>query len=51
MKLATIRTPAGMSAVRVGHARKPARYLAEGMELVTRVNGIGECRIIMIKGA
>jgi acylpyruvate hydrolase len=39
-------TPGG-----VGHARKPARYLAEGMELVTKISGVGECRNIMIKGA
>jgi acylpyruvate hydrolase len=39
-------TPGG-----VGHARKPPRYLTAGMELVTRVNGIGECRNVMIKGA
>jgi acylpyruvate hydrolase len=37
-------TPGG-----VGHARKPARYLAEGMRLVTRVEGVGECRNIMVK--
>jgi acylpyruvate hydrolase len=45
VKLASIRTAAG-----AGHAHKPARYLAGGMELVTRVNGIGECRNIMMKG-
>ena len=39
-------TPGG-----VGHARKPPRYLTAGMELVTRVNGIGECRNVMIKGS
>jgi acylpyruvate hydrolase len=39
-------TPGG-----VGHARTPPRYLTEGMELVTRVEGVGECRNIMIKGA
>ena len=39
-------TPGG-----VGHARKPARYLAEGMELVTKISGVGECRNIMIKEA
>jgi acylpyruvate hydrolase len=39
-------TPGG-----VGHARKPARYLAEGAELVTRVEGVGELRNTMIKGA
>ena len=32
-------TPGG-----VGHARKPARYLTEGSELVTAIEGIGECR-------
>jgi acylpyruvate hydrolase len=32
-------TPGG-----VGHARKPARYLAEGSELITRVEGVGELR-------
>jgi acylpyruvate hydrolase len=32
-------TPGG-----VGHARKPARYLTAGSELVTRIEGIGECR-------
>ncbi|HKT00239.1 MAG TPA: fumarylacetoacetate hydrolase family protein [Rugosimonospora sp.] len=32
-------TPGG-----VGHARKPPRYLAAGSELVTRIEGIGECR-------
>jgi acylpyruvate hydrolase len=26
----------------VGHARKPARYLADGQTLVTRIDGIGE---------
>jgi acylpyruvate hydrolase len=36
-------TPGG-----VGHANKPPRYLAEGMQLVTRIEGIGECRNIMI---
>ena len=39
-------TPGG-----VGHARKPARYLAEGMEMVTKISGVGECRNIMIKEA
>jgi acylpyruvate hydrolase len=38
-------TPGG-----VGHARKPARYLAEGSELVTRVEGIGEQRNAVVKG-
>jgi acylpyruvate hydrolase len=32
-------TPGG-----VGHARKPARYLGYGSVLVTRIEGIGECR-------
>jgi acylpyruvate hydrolase len=32
-------TPGG-----VGHARKPPRYLGPGSELVTRVEGVGECR-------
>ncbi|MBA2324212.1 MAG: fumarylacetoacetate hydrolase family protein [Pseudonocardiales bacterium] len=32
-------TPGG-----VGHARKPPRYLREGSVLVTRIEGIGECR-------
>jgi hypothetical protein len=27
------------------------RHLAEGMELVTKISGVGECRNIMIKGA
>jgi acylpyruvate hydrolase len=39
-------TPGG-----VGHARKPARYLAEGSELVTRIEGVGELRNTMVKGA
>ncbi|GHA26229.1 fumarylacetoacetate hydrolase family protein [Streptomyces purpurascens] len=34
-------TPGG-----VGHARKPARYLQDGTRLVTRIEGIGECRNI-----
>lgn len=34
-------TPGG-----VGHARDPRRYLADGSELVTRIDGIGECRNI-----
>ena len=38
-------TPGG-----VGHARKPARYLAEGAALVTRVEGIGELRNAVVKG-
>ncbi|WP_306300396.1 MULTISPECIES: fumarylacetoacetate hydrolase family protein [Streptomyces] len=32
-------TPGG-----VGHARKPARYLEHGSLLVTRIEGLGECR-------
>ena len=32
-------TPGG-----VGHARKPPRYLGEGAELVTRIEGVGELR-------
>jgi acylpyruvate hydrolase len=32
-------TPGG-----VGHARKPARYLGDGSVVVTRIEGIGECR-------
>jgi acylpyruvate hydrolase len=32
-------TPGG-----VGHARTPARYLHDGSLLVTRIEGIGECR-------
>jgi acylpyruvate hydrolase len=32
-------TPGG-----VGHARKPARYLAPGNVVVTRIEGIGQCR-------
>jgi acylpyruvate hydrolase len=32
-------TPGG-----VGHARKPPRYLEDGTVLVTRIEGIGECR-------
>ena len=32
-------TPGG-----VGHARKPPRYLTAGSELVTRIEGLGECR-------
>lgn len=39
-------TPGG-----VGHARKPARYLAEGSTLVTRVEGVGELRNTLVKGA
>lgn len=37
-------TPGG-----VGHARKPPRYLAEGAELVTRVEGVGELRNVMVE--
>ncbi|MFJ6651056.1 fumarylacetoacetate hydrolase family protein [Streptomyces sp. NPDC091290] len=37
-------TPGG-----VGHARKPPRYLTEGSELVTRVEGIGECRNTLVR--
>ncbi len=32
-------TPGG-----VGHARKPPRYLRPGSEVLTRIDGIGECR-------
>jgi acylpyruvate hydrolase len=32
-------TPGG-----VGHARRPPRYLSDGSMLVTRIDGIGECR-------
>jgi acylpyruvate hydrolase len=32
-------TPGG-----VGHARKPPRYLRDGSEVITRVEGVGECR-------
>jgi acylpyruvate hydrolase len=38
-------TPGG-----VGHARKPPRYLTAGAELVTRVDGIGECRNRLVRG-
>ena len=38
-------TPGG-----VGHARKPARYLTAGSELVTRVEGVGELRNTLVKG-
>jgi acylpyruvate hydrolase len=31
-------TPGG-----VGHARKPARYLADGSLVTTRIEGVGEC--------
>jgi acylpyruvate hydrolase len=39
-------TPGG-----VGHARKPPRYLAEGSELVTRIEGVGELRNTVVAGA
>jgi acylpyruvate hydrolase len=32
-------TPGG-----VGHARTPPRYLADGSVVVTRIDGVGECR-------
>lgn len=32
-------TPGG-----VGHARNPTRYLGDGSEVVTRIDGIGQCR-------
>lgn len=38
-------TPGG-----VGHARKPPRYLSAGAELVTRVEGLGECRNTCVAG-
>ncbi|MBO8191755.1 fumarylacetoacetate hydrolase family protein [Streptomyces oryzae] len=37
-------TPGG-----VGHARKPPRHLTEGNELVTRVEGVGECRNPLVR--
>lgn len=37
-------TPGG-----VGHARRPARYLAEGSKLVTRIEGVGELNNTLIK--
>jgi hypothetical protein len=37
-------TPGG-----VGHARKPSRYLGEGTELITRIEGIGECRNLLVR--
>ncbi len=37
-------TPGG-----VGHARKPPRYLTDGSELVTRVQGVGEMRNVCVK--
>ena len=36
-------TPGG-----VGHARKPPRYLAAGSDLVTRIEGLGECRNVLV---
>jgi acylpyruvate hydrolase len=39
-------TPGG-----VGHARKPPRYLGEGSVLVTRVEGVGEQRNVLVRGA
>jgi len=38
-------TPGG-----VGHARKPPRYLSAGSQVVTRVEGLGECRNTCVKG-
>lgn len=38
-------TPGG-----VGHARKPPRYLTEGSQLVTRVQGLEEQRNTIVKG-
>ncbi|HZI96763.1 MAG TPA: fumarylacetoacetate hydrolase family protein [Actinomycetales bacterium] len=38
-------TPGG-----VGHARKPPRYLVEGSEIVTAIEGIGECRNVCRAG-
>ena len=38
-------TPGG-----VGHARKPPRYLCVGSEVVTRVEGLGECRNTCVEG-
>ena len=38
-------TPGG-----VGHARKPPRYLAAGSQVVTRVEGLGECRNTCVEG-
>jgi acylpyruvate hydrolase len=37
-------TPGG-----VGHARTPARYLEDNTVLVTRIEGIGECRNICVR--
>ncbi|MFI6737672.1 hypothetical protein ACIBI9_32510 [Nonomuraea sp. NPDC050451] len=39
-------TPGG-----VGHARRPPRYLREGSQLVTRVEGVGEQRNTMVRGS
>jgi acylpyruvate hydrolase len=39
-------TPGG-----VGHARNPARYLVAGSELITRVDGVGECRNVCVPEA
>ncbi|GAY07594.1 fumarylacetoacetate hydrolase family protein [Pseudonocardia sp. N23] len=39
-------TPGG-----VGHARTPPRYLAEGSQLVTRIEGVGELRNVLVTGA
>jgi acylpyruvate hydrolase len=38
-------TPGG-----VGHARKPPRYLTAGSEIITRVEGLGECRNTCVEG-
>jgi acylpyruvate hydrolase len=38
-------TPGG-----VGHARKPPRYLRAGSEVITRVEGLGECRNTCVEG-
>lgn len=40
----TTGTPGG-----VGHARKPPRYLTDGVTLTTRIAGIGECRNVCRK--
>jgi acylpyruvate hydrolase len=37
-------TPGG-----VGHARKPPRYLRPGSEMVTRIDGIGQCRNVCVE--
>jgi len=39
-------TPGG-----VGHARQPARYLADGDELVTSIHGLGELRNVVVTEA